>query len=304
MSGSKDDLNAKFVAGDADDDEINRLNRSLAGDPTAVEALMSEAYFAVHLRETLSESAVSAELATQPPAPSSSRSWRTAAAACLVVAVSGWTVVAYVLHELEEERATSNALSLRVAELEREAAPTTPPEIPGVAPRIHGLRGFLWPAQRGAQPTPAFRVGENAPLEQRLWTCPWGATEFRYGSGVSITAERNSAVTFNTAQKGRRLTLELGTLHATNVSRTDRLPTEIRCPRATVRLLKGQVAIQVTQMHTMVEVALGKVRVEVMEGERERSITVRAGHYLIVRSGETARVKKGTLSLELTPPNE
>ena len=61
-------------------------------------------------------------------------------------------------------------------------------------------------------------VGTAAPLDQRLWTCPWGAAEFRYDSDLSIWVERNTTVKFNETDDGQRLTLERGIVHVTNLS--------------------------------------------------------------------------------------
>ena len=146
-------------------------------------------------------------------------------------------------------------------------------------------------------------VGTSAPLDRRLWTCPWGAAEFRLGPNVSISVERNTTMTFNETDERRRLTLESGIVHVTNMSESDERPTEIESAQAMVRLVRGQVAIQVDKQKTSVEVAVDQVEVVVTEDGVGRTITVRQGQYLLIKSGEKAKVINGMLKLGLQPPN-
>ena len=118
MTDSTVELFTKYLAGDADATEIRRLHQVLADDPQAVDALMSEAYMDVEIREALGGSAMEAMLAkvTQEDrlAPVSiAGPWlpsRVMAAALLLVAVSGWGAVAYVVGRLGDARANIDSL--------------------------------------------------------------------------------------------------------------------------------------------------------------------------------------------------
>ena len=309
MTVPKEDLIAKYLAGDANADEVQKLNQALADDAQAADDLMSEAYMEVYLRETPSGSVLGAAIAEkiQPLKPVAARlppAWITAA--MLLVAISGWAVAVYVAYELRKARSSLDTPNNRVTQLKDTS--TRPPVdmANGDVPEIHSMRGLLM-ASRQPNDTDTeiqlLQVGTTAPLDQRLWTCPWGATEFRYDSGVSISVERNSAVKFNETNGQRMLTLERGIVHVTNLSKTDKRRTEIRCPRATVRLNRGQVAVQVDEQQTAVEAAIHQVKVLVKEEGATREFTVRRGQYLIIKSGEKTKVMQGMLKLGLEPPS-
>ena len=319
MTERRDNLLAKYLAGDMNADEAEQLRQSITDDPNAADELLSEAFMDVHLREILSGSALDAAVAKQHrPSDADSRrslSFHWATAAMLFVAISGWMVAAYVFSQLGEARTDVNTLKNRLAELE---ADSTEPSI-AVAenvPQIHSVRGLLMtmpqeederldePQEIGtSSEAQLLLVGTTPPLDQRLWTCPWGATEFRYDSGVSISVERNTAVKFNETKGQRQLTLERGIVHVTNLSKTDKQRTEIRCPLATVRLFRGQVAVQVDRQQTAIEAAVNQVKVVVEEDGVSRTLTVRRGQYLIITPGEKAKVTQGMLKLGLEPPS-
>ncbi len=306
MTHPKADLIAKYLSGDADADEVQQLYRALSDDPSAAEALLSDAYLDVHLREALTSLSLGVDLADVGQPSAVARRARTpwVAAAVLLVAISGWSVAAYVASELNRARTDIAALNSRIASLET-ARPLVP-VVRGDGPRVHSMRGLLMAARPnagGELETRLLEVGASAPLEQRLWTCPWGATEFRYDGGASVTVERDSAVQFNEAQGRRQLTLERGIVHVTNLSSADRRPTEIRCALATVRVVRGQVAVQVDEQKTAVEAAVNEAQVHVEENGVERSFTVRRGQYLFISPGKTTNVMEGVLELGLDAPS-
>ena len=69
MTDPNDDLMAKYLAGDIDAEEVQQLNQVLAEDPVAADALMTEAYLDVQLREMLSGSALGATIAAEIQLP-------------------------------------------------------------------------------------------------------------------------------------------------------------------------------------------------------------------------------------------
>ena len=309
MTDPKAELIAKFLAGDADIAEVRQLDQAIAEDPSVADALVSEAYLDVHLRETLSGS-VLGNLAreSQPKDVVVRRSWMfRMAAATLVVAISGWSVAAYVTRELSKARTDNGALSLRIAELEQPAIPPRDTVVPENVPRIYSMRGWLMTARpngEGKPETQLLQVGTAAPVDQWLQTCPWGATEFRYDAEVSIAVERNSVVRFNEMKNQRRLALERGVVHVTNLSKTDKRPTVIQCTLAMVQVIRGQVAVQVEEHRTIVEAAVNAATVRVEEEGAVRSFRVRQGQYLIIEPGRETSVMRGMLRLGLEPPDK
>lgn len=307
MTDAKDNLNARYLAGDADAEEVQRVHQALADDPEAADALMTEAYMDVHLRETLSGSVLGETITDETIQPNgvvgriTSKRWLVAAV--LLAAISGWTVAAFVANKLGNANTNITTLTNRVTELEK--ASSKPPNTIAKqgAPEIHSTRGWLMALpENNSFDGETLLIGTTAPLDQRLWTCPWGAAEFRYDSGVSISIERNTTVKFSETDNLRRLTLERGIVHVTNLSETDHRPTEIKCALATVRLVHGQVAVQVDAQRTAVEAAVKQVEVLVEQDGNVRTITLRRGQYLILKPGEKAKIKDGMLKLELETP--
>lgn len=310
MTEPIDDLIERYLAGELNTDEVQQLNEALADDPLAVDALMSEAYLEVHLRETLNGSVLSAAIAEQVERSNQAVGRllpsRCVTAALLLVAISGWAVAAYVFDELGEALTKINTLRNRVTKLELDSIKPSASSVKGDAPEIHSMRGWLMALPQNddtATVGETLLVGTTAPLNQRIWTCPWGAAEFRYDSGVSISTERNTTVKINETDDVRRLTLERGIVHVTNLSETDNRPTEIKCGQVTVRLLHGQVAVQVNKQQTTVEAAVNQVEVLTEEDGVIRTFTVRGSEYLIISPGEKAKVTPGMLKLGLEQPN-
>ena len=307
MTDQKAYLIAKYLAGDASEDEIRRLNQVLLGNSQAAEALLSEAQLDVQLREILSNSALGVAVAkeTTSTGPAVKRPVaRWMAAALFVAAISGWIVAAYTTRDLDRARANVNTLESRVAELENASTESQVAQDQLDGPTIHSMRGWLMTSiQRSntSNATQMLQVGTTAPLDQKLWTCPWGATEFRYNGGVSISVERNTAFEFNEANGGRQLTLAQGIVHVNNLSKTDRLLTEIKCALATVRLRAGQVAVQVDEQQTSVEAAVHRIKVFV--DHEDRTYTIERGQYLIITPGERTKVVDGMLNLGLEAPD-
>lgn len=306
MTNQNADLNAKYLAGDANAGDVERLEQTLADDPECIDALMSDAFMEVHLRELLCGSELGASISQEITAPSpiarrlSTKRW--AMAAILIAAITGWALTFYVVGRLGEANTHIEELSNRVIELEKvDPAPTIAPDD---APQIHSTRGWLMalPPDNNTEGKTLF-VGTTAPLDQRLWTCPWGAAEFRYESGVSISIERNTTVKLNETDDLRTLSLERGIVHVTNSSDVDKRVTEIKCALATVRLVSGQVAVQVSKHRTAVEAAIGEVDVLVNEGDVTRTFKVLRGQYLTIQPGEETRVTDGMLKLGLEPPS-
>ena len=309
MTKSNDNLFTKYLAGESDADEVQRLNQTLADDPQAADRLISEAYLDVHLRETLSGTALGAAITkeVEPSKPCAGR-WlvsRWVAAAVLLVAISGWIVAAYVAVELSEARTDIDTLSGRVAELEQGSSKPPVEIVKTGAPEIYSLRGWLWALpQPGAAKRQTLMVGAAAPLNRNLLTCPWGAAEIRYSSDVSITVERNTIVELSEADEGvRRLALKRGIVHVTNLSRTDKRVTEINSKLATVRLKRGQVAVQVDERRTAVEAAVGQVEVLVDVNGAASSYTLKRGQYMTITPGKKPELVDGMLKLDLEPPN-
>ncbi len=313
MKDSKEELIAKYLAGEATPDQLQELEEALENDPTVADALLSEAYQEVHLRETLSSSELCSELSENNPTSQifssrSPRAWIAVAATLLLIALSGWGVAAYVANELDEERTNIVTLNERISELEKTTAiiqtpkPTKSVEAEGL--QIHSIRGLLMVTKLNANQKPEIeylKSGKAPPMNQRLFTCPWGASEFRYDGNVTINIERNSAIQFNETKGQRLLSLEKGIIHVTNMSKTDKLPTEIHCALGTVRLNKGQVAVQVNKKQLAVEAAVNRVSVEFEEDGVKRSFTLRRGQYLIIKPGVKSKVVAGTLKLGLNP---
>lgn len=308
MTDPKSNLNAKYLDGDINAEEFQRLEQSLADDE-AIDALMSDAYMEVHLRELLCGSELGASinegLTQSSPVVGRLHSKRWAIAAMLLATISGWAIALYVVGELGEANTHIKTLSNRVTELEKSGTKPPPVLVNNDAPEIHSTRGWLMalPPDNDTDGQTLF-VGTSAPLDQRLWTCPWGAAEFRYESGVSISIERNTTVKLNETDDLRQLTLERGIVHVTNLSDFDTRITEIKSALATVRMIKGQVAVQVDKQQTAVEAAVNQVEVFVEEKGVTRTFTVQRGHYLLVKPGEEATVIKGMLKLGLEPPGK
>ena len=316
MTDPLGDLTEKYLAGDLGSDKVRELNQTLTDDPLAADALLSDAYMDVHLRELLNGSALGeavsggkmAEVGTSADKQTSGtvfrrlrpRHWATVGAA--IAALSGWGVAAYIGGELGEARTHVRTLEKRVAELE--TASDSLPAAGADVPEIHSLRGWLMALPQNGDANIEGRtllVGTTAPLDQRIWTCPWGAAEFRYDSGVSISVERNTIVRLHETDNLRRLTLERGIVHVTNLSETDSRPVQIESALATIRLIHGQVAVQVDEHRTAVEVAVNQVEVTTEERGDIRTFTVRRGEYLIIKPGEKAKVIQGMFKLGLEP---
>ncbi len=308
MIDPKEKLIEKYLAGDADDVEVQQIQQALADDPEVADALMAEAYMHVHLRETMTGSelgdAITRDELQPDPVVRRIAYGKWIAAALLLAAITGWTVAIYVADKLGEANTDISALKSRVTELEN--ASTKPSHTPGKegAPEIHSTRGWLMALpENGGFDGETLMIGTTVPLNQRLWTCPWGAAEFKYDSGITISIERNTTVKFNETDDLRRLTLERGIVHVTNLTEIDKRPTEIKCKLATVRLIHGQVAVQVDKERTAVEAAVNEVEVLVHEEGVERTFTVKRGHYLIIKPGKKAKVIQGMLKMELELPD-
>lgn len=307
MTDSNADLNAKYLEGDANADDVQRLEQALTDDPECIDALMSDAFMEVHLRELLCGSELGASISQEMTAPSPiapqlpSKRWTIAA--MLLAAITGWALTFYVAGRLGKANTHIGELSNRITELEKADNKSAPAIAQDAAPQIHSTRGWLMalPPDNDTEGETLF-VGATAPLDQRLWTCPWGAAEFRYESGVAISIERNTTVKLNETDDLRTLSLERGIVHVTNSSDVDKRVTEIKCALATVRLVSGQVAVQVSKHLTAVEAAVGQVDVLVNEGGVTRTINVRRGQYLTIQPGEETRVTNGMLKLGLEPP--
>ncbi len=311
MTDPKANLITKYLAGDATADELQQLQQTLASDPQAADELMSEAFMDVHLREMLGGSApgtmIAEESRTSSRIARRSTLARWMVAAMLLLAMSGWAVAAYVAGKLGQAHTNIAALKSRVTELEASSTsqPVTVAKAANAeAPEIHSLRGWLRALPKNSDTEgQTLLVGTTAPLDQKLWTCPWGAAEFRYDSGVSISVERNTTVRFNETDELRQLDLERGIVHVTNLSEIDNRPTEIKSKLATVRLIRGQVAVQVDKQRTAVEAAMNEVEVFVEEEGVPRTFTVQRGQYLIIKPGEKTKIVQGMLKLGLEPSN-
>ena len=312
MRDSRADLFARFIAGGADADAVRRIGQALEGDPAAADALLAEARLDVHLREILSGSVLGdvsgTELeAARVTARNSFAFWL--AAAMFPIAIAGWCLAAYSAIELASVRDRVGELGRERAELEGsparqhlETSAVGARRIENNVPEIHSVRGWLMAPSKsegGEGAVELLEVGATPPLETELRTCPWGASEFRYGGGVSVTVERNTVLTFHETENRRQLTLERGIAHLTSLSKTDRRPTELRCSLATVRVVHGQVAVQVDARQTIVEGARGEVDVRVRREGNVRSFRVRRGEYLVIKSGEEPKVTEGILNLGL-----
>ena len=309
MNDPKADLIAKYLDGHADADEVKCLEQALANEPGAVDDFLSHAYMEVHLRETLGGRALGESIVqlSQEPKPVAGRIWpqRWVAAAMLLVTLSGWAVALYVGDKLDEANIDIKNWQNRVTALEN--ARTSPPITLtwNDAPEVHSTRGWLkaLPPHGGGEGQ-TLLTGTTAPMGRRLWTCPWGAAEFRYDSGASISIERNTTVRFDEMDDLRQLTLERGIVHVTSLSDEDKHTTEIKCELATVRLVSAQVAVQVDERRTAIETAVNQVEVLVEEDGVIRTFTVGRGHYLFIKPGEKAKVIKGMLKLGLEPPGK
>jgi hypothetical protein len=308
MNDPKTDLISKYLDGCADADEVERLEQTFANEPDAVDELLSHAYMDVHLRETLSGNALGESIGQilQQSKPVAGRIGprRWVAAAVLLATISGWAFALYVGSKLGEANINVEKLKNRVTDLEKDASSPPITIAENDAPEIHSTRGWLMALpQIGGTEGQTLLTGTTAPLDQRLWTCPWGAAEFRYDSGASISIERNTTVTFNELDDLRQLTLERGIVHVTDLS-DDKRTTEIKCALATVRLVSAQVAVQVDERRTAVETAINQVEVLVDEEGVIRTFTVERGYYLIIKPGEKAMVIEGMLKLGLEPPGQ
>ncbi len=305
MTEPNTNLMAKYLAGDATADEVQQLEALLQDDAQA-NALLAEAYTDVHLREALNGANLGAAVAPDAqqtdPVVARVRPKRWVGAALWFAAVAGWVVAAYVGGKLNEARTNISTLTGRVAALEQAIDNQTNTGTDSDAPQIHSTRGWLMALPHdGGMDGQTLYVGAPAPLDQRLWTCPWGAAEFRYDSGASISIERNTVFTLNETDDLRQLKLDRGIVHVTNLDDEQR-PTEIKTELATVRLVKGQVAVQVGKNGTAVETAINEVEVDVIEDGVTRTFTVRRQEYLIVKPGEKATLHEGMLKLGLEPP--
>ena len=309
MNDPKANLIAKYLDGDADADEVKRLEQKLANEPDAVEELLADAYMEVHLRETLSGAALGESIAQisqqSSPVAGRIRPQRWVAAAMLLATISGWAVALYVSNKLGEANNSIENLRNRVTELEKTPTPPLVTIAKDDVPEIHSTRGWLMALpQNGGVEGQTLLTGATAPMDRRLWTCPWGAAELRYDSGASISIERNTTVKFNETDELRQLTLERGIVHVTNLSDEDKRTTEIKCALATVRMVNAQVAVQVNPQWTAIETAVKQVDVLVEEDGVTRTFTVGRGYYLIIKPGEKAKVVKGMLKLGLEPPGK
>lgn len=315
MTEAKPDLIAKYLAGQANADDVEQLNQALADDPQLADELMSEALLDVDLQQALSRDARGPITAILPPTPSSNSVWQWmpiswTSTLLLAVGIFGWTMTAYLAgqlgqarDDLGQARDDIDAQVSRIAELEQ--ALDGPLLADSDAPEIHSVRGWLMALpEDGGTEGDTLLVGTAAPLDQRLWTCPWGGAEFRYESDLSIWVERNTTVKFNETDELRRVTLESGIVHVTNLSETDHRPTEIETELATVRLIHGQVAVQVDDARTSVEAAVDQVEVFVDEQGTNRTYKVRRGQYLVIEPGKRAKVTQGMMELGLEPPNK
>jgi ferric-dicitrate binding protein FerR (iron transport regulator) len=317
------DLIDRYIDGKASADEIRRLDEVLKQDEAARKALLLAATLEGQLPRLLTDPGQDRTVPRPAAGPAplvSSRRRKLRNAAALLVAACGWAAAmffAYQYFALQERYEGRLKATAEVAIEENGKPETQQPVIrPMSRDQVIETRGLVL-AFPEAKPMPFPRggyagsepnrwdeaipisVGGEIPNGKRLWTCPWGGAALRLADGSSMQLDRSTVVSFAESHGKRQLTIAQGVFFLTRQDAAKDHGISVQTRQASIDVVDAQVAVAVDKRRTLIEVAEGEVEVApVPEGP---SVTVPAGHYLIVGASAEPQVVEGRLVWRLEP---
>lgn len=324
----KANLMARYLAGGASDEDIQRLDAWLRSDASARRELLLAAGMEDDLRRILAgvednaqplPAAVAAGSADRRPTGARTQAgprprWRRPAfrsIVLIVLAAVGWAAAAYfaaVNHQARGRLAQLAGRSDPRPGPGRPASTPAPREEPAAPaadadkPRLHEARGLvlLLPEAQGQGQPVRLNAGSVVPEGRALWTCPWGRAGTRYADGTTVSLERSTVAAFSESDSGKVIQLQSGILAINRYGgRAQRGPMTIETPNGSVRVRNAMVAVAISDGRTFVEVGEGMARVT-RAGDGE-AVQAPAGHYVVVSDADTFRVVKGRLRWKLEP---
>jgi len=317
------DLIDRYLDGTASADEIRRLDEVIKQDEAARKALLLAATLEGQLPRLLTDPGQDRTIpppaaAPAPRAISPRRTLRDAA--LLLVAACGWAAAMFFAYRYSALQERYRGLLKVTAEVPVEANGKSETQQPQVRPvsrdQVIETRGLVlaFPEGRPMSFTPGghagtepnswdeaipVSVGGEIPNGKRLWTCPWGGAAIRLADGSSMQLDRSTVVSFAESHGKRQLTITQGVFFLTRQDAAKDHGISVLTRQASIDVAGAQVAVAVDKRRTLIEVAEGEVEVApVPEGP---SVTVPAGHYLIVGASAEPKVVEGRLVWRLEP---
>lgn len=324
----KANLMDRYLAGEADDKDIQRLDAWLGSDASARRELILAAGMECDLRRILYgtaadarpfPAAVAAEALDRRPTGAGTQAgprprWRRPAfrhIVLIVLAAVGWAAAAYfaaVNHQARGRLAQLAGRSDPRPEAGRPGSTPAPREAPAAPaadadkPRLHEARGLvlLLPEAQGQGRAVRVSAGSVVPEGRALWTCPWGRAGTRYADGTTVSLERSTVAAFSEFEAGKVIRLQSGILAINRYGgRAQRGPMTIETPNGSVRFQNALVAVAISDGRTFVEVGEGMARVT--RAADGKAVQAPAGHYVVVSDADRFRVVKGRLHWKLEP---
>ncbi len=301
MNGELQELIDRYLSGSASADEVGQLDALVREDPSARHALLMASALEAQLRKLLVSAAPHAPAA---PASRDPVRWRLGVqtAAVLLVAVGGWATAFYFANQYRakcDQYATAlrTLAELGAAPLE-DPLPQDPTQ-PGATGRVVETRGLVGILPEGQNDFVHVRAGAPIPIGRSLWTCPWGAAGMRFADGVSLQLDRSTVVVFSEIDGIRHAAVKSGIFYITKPEASQAGPFVVTTIHASTTIINAQVAVAADGDRTIVEVAVGEVRVT--GRANGRAISVPAAHYAIVTDTAEPQVIKGRFDWRLEP---
>ncbi|MCC5830593.1 MAG: hypothetical protein JJU36_14190, partial [Phycisphaeraceae bacterium] len=177
----------RYLEGELGADETAQLRQRIDADPDVLDALVMEAYELESLREALNADVVTVAALASDPRPTHRRPVVLAiAAAVAVVACAGWVAAWMSHHSMIEVQQELASLRSQISQGQVDTSQAESSTATNAArPLTISRRGLLLALADRGHPAHSIAIGHEVPLERRLWTCPWGAAEFRFSDGLA-----------------------------------------------------------------------------------------------------------------------